>query len=101
MKKLIIYFLFLAILSSCQAAREGFTLKKKDNSDEFLVEKKNPLVLPPDYDKLPMPIDKKNIQGDDNIDLNSSLGKIKDNSNNSNNGIEDSSLEEKILKKIK
>ena len=57
MKKLIIYFLFLAILSSCQAAREGFTLKKKDNSDEFLVEKKNPLTMPPSYDNLPTPED--------------------------------------------
>ena len=98
-KKFFILILFL--LTSCQSAEEILTLQKKSNTDEFLVEKKNPLVLPPDYDKLPMPIDKKNIQGDDNIDLNSSLGKIKDNSNNSNNGIEDSSLEEKILKKIK
>tara|TARA_B100001057_G_scaffold10088_1_gene9553 strand:- start:13881 stop:14180 length:300 start_codon:yes stop_codon:yes gene_type:complete len=57
MKKLIIYFLFLAILSSCQAAREGFTLKKKDNSDEFLVEKKNPLTMPPSYENLPTPED--------------------------------------------
>jgi len=57
MNKLIIYFLFLAILSSCQATREGFTLKKKDNSDEFLVEKKNPLTMPPSYDNLPTPED--------------------------------------------
>ena len=98
-KKFIILILFL--LTSCHTAEEILTLQKKSNTDEFLVEKKNPLVLPPDYDKLPMPIDKKNIQGDDNIDLNSSLGKIKDNSNNSNNGVENSSLEEKILKKIK
>ena len=98
-KKFIILILF--ILTSCQTAEEILTLQKKSNTDEFLVEKKNPLVLPPDYNKLPMPIDKENIQGDDNIDLNSSLGKIKDNSNNSNNGVENSSLEEKILKKIK
>jgi len=57
MKKLIIYFLFLTLLSSCQAAREGFTLKKKDNSDEFLVEKKNPLTMPPSYEDLPTPED--------------------------------------------
>ena len=99
--KLFLYINLFLFLISCGTVREGFQNPKKNNTDEFLVEKKNPLVLPPDYDKLPMPIDKKNIQGDDNIDLNSSLGKIKDNSNNSNNGIEDSSLEEKILKKIK
>ena len=51
MNKLIIYFLILSFLSACESAREGFTLKKKDNSDEFLVEKKNPLVMPPNYDR--------------------------------------------------
>ena len=35
--------------------KEGFQLKKKNNADEFLVEKKNPLVLPPNYDDLPTP----------------------------------------------
>ena len=57
MKKLIIYLLFLTFLSACQAAREGFTLKKKENSDEFLVEKKNPLTMPPSYEDLPSPGD--------------------------------------------
>ena len=45
MKRLVIYFLFLNLLTACESAREGFTLKKKENSDEFLVEKKNPLVI--------------------------------------------------------
>ena len=57
MKKLIIYLLFLIFLSACQATREGFTLKKKENSDEFLVEKKNPLTMPPSYEDLPTPED--------------------------------------------
>ena len=51
MKKFIIFFFFF-ILTSCQSVKDGFTLKKKNNSDEFLVEKKNPLVLPPDYGKI-------------------------------------------------
>ena len=55
MKKFFICFLFLILLTSCESAREGFTLKKKDNSDEFLVEKKNPLVMPPEYNDLPVP----------------------------------------------
>ena len=33
-------------------------MKKKSSADEFLVEKKSPLVLPPDYNKLPLPDDK-------------------------------------------
>ena len=57
MKKLFISLCILSLLSACQTAREGFTLKKKDNSDEFLVEKKNPLIMPPNYEELPKPED--------------------------------------------
>ena len=60
MKKFFICFLFLILLTSCESAREGFTLKKNDNSDEFLVEKKNPLVMPPEYNDLPIPEDFQN-----------------------------------------
>ena len=42
--------LIFLILTSCG----GFKLKKTE-VDEFLVEKKSPLVLPPDYGKLPLP----------------------------------------------
>ena len=47
------------ILASCQSAKDALTLKKKESSDEFLVEKKSPLVMPPDYGKLPEPSDGK------------------------------------------
>ena len=41
-----------AFLFSCG----GFKLQKKANSgEEFLIEKKDPLVLPPDFSKLPKP----------------------------------------------
>tara|TARA_B100000035_G_scaffold185381_1_gene158109 strand:+ start:1134 stop:1433 length:300 start_codon:yes stop_codon:yes gene_type:complete len=57
MKKFIIYLLFLTLMTACQSVREGFTLKKKETSDEFLVEKKSPLVMPPSYEDLPTPED--------------------------------------------
>jgi hypothetical protein len=57
MKKFIFCLLLLNLLSACESAREGFTLQKKDNSDEFLVEKKNPLAMPPNYNDLPEPKD--------------------------------------------
>ena len=47
------------ILSSCSTVKEGFTNQKKNNSDEFLVEKKSPLVMPPDYNELPIPNEEK------------------------------------------
>ena len=46
---------------SCSGGLEGFKLKKKSASgDEFLIQKKDPLVLPPDYSKLPNPDEKIN-----------------------------------------
>mgnify|MGYP001308461605 CR=1 FL=1 len=100
MKKVFIIFI-LFLLASCQSAEEILTLQKKNNTDEFLVEKKNPLVLPPDYNKLPTPMDKKNEENEDDIDLSSSLDKIRNNPTNLNSDLETSSLEEVILKKIK
>jgi len=52
----IILIFFGLFLYSCQTASEALQGKKRsDQSDEFLVEKKNPLVMPPDFDKLPTP----------------------------------------------
>ena len=48
-------FLILA-LSSFLFSCGGFKLKKKaESGEEFLIEKKDPLVLPPDFSKLPKP----------------------------------------------
>ena len=52
----VILILFSLFLYSCQTATEALQGKKRsDQSDEFLVEKKNPLAMPPDFDKLPTP----------------------------------------------
>ena len=53
--KIKLLLLLLILLSSCQAVKDGLTGKKNNNSDEFLVKKKNPLELPPDFDELPAP----------------------------------------------
>ena len=45
----------IIILNSCATVKEGFTNQKKNSSDEFLVEKKSPLVMPPNYGELPLP----------------------------------------------
>ena len=55
--RLIIVFNIFLLLVSCGTLKEGFSNQKKNNSDEFLVEKKAPLVMPPDYDELPTPKD--------------------------------------------
>ena len=43
MKKILIIFISLFILESCKSANDAFSLKKRGNTDEFLVEKKKPL----------------------------------------------------------
>ena len=53
--KNILFICIFFILLSCSTVREGFQNNKKNNSDEFLVEKKSPLVMPPDFDELPIP----------------------------------------------
>ena len=52
-------FLSLLLLNSCSTVAEGLTGGKKKGSDEFLVEKKAPLVLPPRFGELPEPGKKK------------------------------------------
>ena len=57
-KKTIIFLFLTLFLFSCSGAKDALQGKKRsENSDEFLVEKKNPLTVPLDIDKLPVPLD--------------------------------------------
>ena len=49
---------FILLLVSCGTVKDAFVNQKKNNTDEFLVEKKSPLVMPPDYNELPIPKEK-------------------------------------------
>ena len=53
--KIIIFINIIIFLSSCSSAKKAFINQKKNSTDEFLVEKKSPLVMPPDYENLPLP----------------------------------------------
>ena len=55
--------LFIFIFIFCGSVRRSITRKKKsDQGDEFLIDKKNPLAMPPDFDKLPKPGEKNQNQ---------------------------------------
>ncbi len=87
----------ILLLTSCGTAKKAFSNQKKNSSDEFLVEKKAPLVMPPDYGDLPIPensevTEKQNINEIEKLIKNNEQGNI----SNSN-----SSLEENLLDKIK
>ncbi len=69
-KKIIIFLFSMLFLFSCSGAKDALQGKKRsENSDEFLVEKKNPLTVPPDIDELPVPLDQED-QTDDEEDIN-------------------------------
>ena len=92
---LLVIFVFL---SSCaefrQSVKRGLTGEKKNTTDEFLVKKKDPLILPPDFEDLPMP-DERDASIDEASSFEKSLeSSIEDTSSSS------SSVEELILKKI-
>ena len=102
---LIASFLILLFLNSCGSIAEGLGGSKKKGSDEFLVEKKSPLVLPPSFGELPEPgkepeqnitLDKKDTSDIEDIINQSSSTSISEKSDDTKNSIEQS-----IIKKIK
>ena len=102
----ILNFLFLLLfLYSCGSVGEALQGKKRsDQGDEFLIDKKNPLAMPPDFDKLPKP-GQDSVQSTKTIEsqesniknLLKSTGESKSPSSNQ----QSSTIENSILKKIK
>ena len=92
----------LLLLLSCGVVKEGFQNPKKKSSDEFLVEKKSPLVMPPNFNELPIP---KRSQNDENSDDNKIKELLEDKEttlkNNSKTTETNNSLEENLIEKIK
>ena len=66
-KKLFILILLIPLFS-CQTVTDALQGKKYESSDEFLVIKKNPLVLPPDFNELPSPEDAKKMSREETIE---------------------------------
>jgi hypothetical protein len=101
-KNLIFIYIVLGILSGCESLKAGMEGSKKSKSaEEFLIEKKRPLVLPPDFSKLPTP---KNSSEDENVTENLDIEKIfKKNPKKTvkNNSKKNNSLEKSIIEKIK
>ena len=98
---------FLLLFSGCQDVKKGFTGKKIDQGEEFLVIKKNPLVVPPDFEKMPIP--KNEIEESNSIEVENNqdndfkkLLKTQDQNVDLSDSRENSGdLEKKIIDKIK
>ena len=100
---IIIFFLTAACASSFEDIKKGLGGEKRTSTDEFLVRKKEPLVMPPKWKKLPEPggvIESYDEIGEaTDIEELIKLGKNEESSTNYERG--KGSLEDSILKKIK
>ena len=105
MKKIKIFLLFnliFGLLASCSTVKEGFSMQKKDNSDEFLVEKKSPLLMPPNFNELPIPKSQSILENEKNDEIKKLITKSDNNSSNSDSSNNNSTpFEELLLGKIK
>ena len=101
--KISILLYFILVLSSCGTMKEGFTNQKKNSSDEFLVQKKSPLVMPPEYGKLPVPNQEADEAKNSNDIQIKKLLLSKDDLDEKSNEKSDASnsLKKKLLEKIK
>ena len=99
---LIFIILLLTLLNACQSLKDGLQGNKKSKSaEEFLIEKKNPLVMPPDFAKMPKPISEEGQNQEKIFEIEDILRK-KDNTIKPNIPTKDSTnLKSSIIKKIK
>jgi len=104
--KIITIILSIFLLYSCQGTVDALQGKKRsESSDEFLVEKKNPLTQPPDYNELPVPVSQEQEQFNEEEENESEIKKILDISQNEDSATQsntdaNTSLEKSILEKI-
>ena len=102
-KILLLFLISITFLSACSTISDGFRSQKKDSIDEFMVEKKSPLVMPPDFDELPLPNqNNQNSEKKKESDIKSLISNNENTSNNTqNSSSQNTNFENSILEKIK
>ena len=103
MNKNFFLIILLLVLCSCEGVKNAFSGKKFENSDEFLVIKKNPLVLPPNFNDLPSPKDVTDTTQIENIEneIEDLLSSIKKDDEDVVESSSSSDTESFVLEKIK
>ena len=98
-KKITCIILLFLFLTSCadtfDSVKRGLTGAKRSSADEFLIKKKDPLILPPDYENLPNPDESKVIAEEDSIFEKSLENVVEEES------VSAGSVENSILRKIR
>ena len=98
---LIRIFLLLLFLNSCSTIADGLGGAKQRNSDEFLVKKKAPLVLPPNFEQLPEPGMSPGVDKALNtLNIEEIIGQSSSNNTITKTNSFNSSIEKSIIEKI-
>lgn len=100
MKKIVFLFIIYLITVSCQTLDEAGKIMRNEkitNTDEFLVKKKDPLIMPPNYEDVPKPESIKEVKKEKK-DIKKILRAPE---NNNSSSIKNSTTEESIINKIK
>ena len=92
-----IIFLITSCADTFDSIKRGLTGQKESSTDEFLIEKKDPLILPPDFEMLPSPDDRRIAEQE----ISSFEKKLKNTSLSEDVSSSSNSVEESILKKIR
>ena len=101
MKKNLLLFIIFIMMNSCSGFGDAAKVLRNEKirtTDEFLVEKKEPLVLPPDYEVIPEPGTLSKKENMDQKKIKTILNSPEKESSNTNSS---SSTEESILKQIR
>jgi hypothetical protein len=93
--------IFGLLFNSCSSVQKAFDPERKNSSDEFLIEKKSPLSMPPDFEKLPLPQNKQTNDQNQSDDMETLITNSQLNNNEKKIGNTDKELEESIIDKIK
>ncbi len=98
--KILIYLKLFIFLINCGGGFSDFKKtmsgQKTTNTDEFLIKKKDPLVLPPEYGELPLPKSNKKKSQESSIE-----NILRSNDNSKNETKASSDLENIILRELK
>jgi len=102
-KILLLLLISITFLNACSTISDGFRSQKKNSIDEFMVEKKSPLVMPPDFDELPLPNqNNQDPEKEKEADIKSLISNNENSSNNTQNSSnQNTNFENSILEKIK
>ena len=99
-KSLFLIIISTILISSCGSVQKAFDPQNKNTSEEFLVEKKSPLSIPPSFEELPVPSNEK-VNKENQINNIESLITEKSNNEKLETLEPDKDFEQLILDKIK